>query len=212
MTWWARVKALFAEAEASTPQAPAVHEPLTRHRDAGEDYARWRDGLVRRRLTDWLADQYRLFLTAGSARTDEAIDFLDTPSAKGFVVHFGDTQYTLAEAELFQLFLRERVLARGYRTQAADTRVYSRGQQTERTDRYYLKPRPAWSHPDGPDAPMDGHTAGQFDQGFGNVLVELVVRNDRPHQLRFSATIYHDRVYKEARGFGALMDAVLGSD
>ena len=209
MSLWKRVKSLFAEAEVSTRNAPVTHDVLTRHRDAADDYAAWREGLVARRLRDWLADQYALFLTEPE-RVDRGLDFLDTPSSKGFVVHFGDTQYSLREAEFFQLFLRERVMERNYRTQVADTKSYAFAGGTERTDRYYLKPRPNWQAPEGHTTGMDAHTADQFDQQFGNVLTELVVRNERPWRLKFSATIYHDRVYQEARGFGALMDLVLG--
>ena len=211
MGLWESVKQIFGEAEASTPAAPAVHETLTRHRAAAEDFARWREGLVLRRLVDWLSEQYAVYLTHPQ-RIDEAIDFLDTPSSKGFVVHFGDTGYSLKEAEYFQLYLRERVLSRNYRTQVADSRTYTRAGRTERTDRYYLKPRPDFAHPDGEDAPMDMHTKGQFHQQFGNVMIELVVRDERPHHLRFSATIYHDRIYKDADGFGGLMRVVLGGE
>ena len=209
MGLWDSVKKLFAEAETSSPTTPAVHETLDRHRTAVEGYAQWRDGLVRRRLVGWLADQYAIYLT-DAPRLDEAVDFLDTPSSKGFVVHFAQTGYSLREAEYFQLYLRGRVLSREYRTQIADTRTYNSGGRTERTDRYYLKPRPDFAHPAGADAPMDPHTAGQFGQQFGNVLIELVVRDDAPHHLRFSATIYHDRVYRDADGFGGLMGVVLG--
>lgn len=209
MSLWDSVKNLFAEAEESSPTTPAVHEPLKRHRTAGEAYARWTRGLVLRRLVGWLADQYALYLT-DSPQLDEAVDFLDTPSSKGFVVHFAQTGYSLREAEYFQLYLRERVLSRNYRPQVADSRTYTRGGRTERTDRYYLKPRPDFAHPDGEDAPMDMHTEGQFDQQFGNVLIELVVRDEHAHHLRFSATVYHDRIYKDADGFGGLMGVVLG--
>ncbi len=208
MGLWDQLKSIFQSAEESQPSSPAIHEVLSRHKDETEAFARWRDGLVCRRLLDWLSDQYALFLTEPN-RVDSGLDFLSTKSQKGFVIHFNDTQYSLKEAEFFQLYLRERVLTQAYRTQVADARTYSKAGATERTDRYYLKPRPSWSHPDGPDVAMDGHTADQHDQQFGNVMIELVVRNDKPHQLRFSAAIYHDRVYKDATGFGALMDIVL---
>ena len=210
MGLWDTVRGLFGEAEASGPTTPVLHETLTRHRTAGEAYARWRGGVVRRRLVGWLADQYAVYL-ASPARLDEAVDFLDTPSSKGFVVHFAKTGYSLEEAEFFQLYLRERVLSRDYRTQVADSRTYSRAGSTERTDRYYLKPRPNFGAAAGGDS-ADLHTAGQFDQQYGNVLVELVARDDRPHHLRFSATVYHDRVYKDAEGFGGLMALVLGGE
>jgi len=211
MSWWDQVKSIFQEAEQSQATEPALHEVLTRHKDEAEAFSHWREGLICRQLNSWLVNQYALFLTEPN-RVDESLDFLSTKSQKGFVIHFNDTQYTLQEAEFFQLLLRERVLTQAYRTQVADARTYSKGGATERTDRYYLKPRPQWAHPEGPNAEIDGHTADQHDQQFGNIMIELVVRNDKPHQLRFSAAIYHDRVYKNAVGFGALMKIVCPPD
>lgn len=211
MGLWDQVKSMFREAEQSQAKEPVLHEVLSRHKDKAEAYEHWREGLICRRLLDWLSNQYALYLTEPT-RVDQGLDFLSTNSQKGFVIHFSDTKYSLQEAEFFQLYLRERVLTQSYRTQVADARTYSKGGATERTDRYYLKPRPQWAHPDGPDAIIDGHTADQHDQQFGNVMIELVVRNEKPHQLRFSAAIYHDRVYKDATGFGALMDIVFGKE
>lgn len=211
MKWWDQVKAIFQEAEQSQASEPVLHEVLARHKEDVEAFSRWREGLVCRRLLDWLSDQYALFLTEPN-RVDEGIDFLSTKGQKGFVIHFSDTQYSLTEAEYFQLLLRERVLSQAYRTQVADARTYAKNGATERTDRYYLKPRPKFDHPNGPDAPMDGYTANQHDQQFGNVMIELVVRNEKPHQLRFSAATYQDRIYKDASGFGALMDIVFGKN
>lgn len=208
MNLWNRVKALFNEAESSTKQEPADHSILTRHQDEREAFAVWREGIIARRLKDWFADQYAVFLTYPQ-QVDEALDFLDTPSSKGFVVHFHKTQYSLREAEFFQLYLREKVLSQNYRTQVADTKAYAIDAGTERNDRYYLKPRPDWSPPEGHQGGINTHSADQFDQQFGNVLIELVVRNDKPHHLKFSATIYHDRVYQKAQSFGALMQVVL---
>lgn len=208
MSLWSRVRALFGEAEQSDRNNPIVHSTLARHRDSADEFAAWKRTVVALRLRDWLADQYAAFLT-DPTRVDRGIDFLDTPSSKGFVIHFGDTQYTLREAEFFQLYLRERVMQHEYRTQVADSKTYAYSGGSERTDRYYLKPRPDWSAPEGHEGGMNTYTKGQFNQQFGNILIELVVRNEKPWRLKFSATIYHDRVYQKAQAFGALMDLVL---
>ena len=217
-SWWDQIRGVFATAEASSPNEPVLHEVLTRHRDRKEAFARWRAGVVARGMREWLGEAYAYYLRH-DAPPSRAIDFLDTASSKGFVIHFGELNYSLEEAEMFQLLLRERVLApvpqpdgtteKRYRTQVADAKAYSRAGATERTDRYYLKPRLVpHADPAIANAP-DGHTADQFGQGFGNVLIELVSRNDAPYRLRFSATIYHDRVYQKAESFGALMEQIL---
>ena len=218
-SWWEQIKGVFARAEASSATEPVAHAVLTRHRERREAYERWRDGIVAERMQVWLAEAYAHYLQHDEPPS-RAVDFLDTPSSKGFVIHFDELQYSLEEAEMFQLLLRERVLApvtlpdgttgKPYRTQVADTKTYAKAGATERTDRYYLKPRLVLHEDPAIAANPDGHTADQFGQGFGNVLIELVVRNDRPHMLRFSATVYHDRVYQKAESFGALMGLVLG--
>lgn len=219
-TWWEQIKGVFSKAEASTPNEPVSHEVLTRHKDRREGFARWREGIVARRMRDWLREAYEHYLRTGQPPS-RAVDFLDTSSSKGFVIHFDELQYSREEAENFQLLLRERVLApvplpdgtaeKRYRTQVADARTYTKAGATERTDRYYLKPRLVLHEDPAIAAAPNGHTADQFGQGFGNVLIELVTRNEQPYRLRFSATIYHDRVYQKAEGFGALMGLVLGS-
>ena len=224
MGWWADVKRVFAKAADSSRAEPVVHEVLTRHRDCAEALATWQRGIVCGALLDLVSEAYGQFLLAGQPR-DEAVDFLDTPSAKGFVVHFDRLQYSTAEAEMLQLHLRQRVLANtsadlalagredatpAYRTQVADTKTYATARgQTERTDRYYLKPRPVAHADPALAAAPDTHTADQFAQGFGNILIELVVRDARAYRIRLSATIYHDRVYQEATAFAALMQQLL---
>ncbi len=217
MSWWTDMKRVFAQADTSTKAEPVLHSLLTRHLDQAEKLRFWQQGIVCRAITDWISEAYGHFLLEGQAR-DEALDFLDTPSAKGFVVHFDRLQYSLEEAEMFQLHLRERVLhgnsavkdaSLAYRTQVGDTKTYQAKGATERTDRYYLKPRLVpHEDPAIADAP-NTYTAEQFGQGFGNILIELVVRNNMPYRLRFSTTIYHDRVYQEASSFAALMQILL---
>ena len=42
----------------------------------------------------------------------------------------------------------------------------------------------------------------------GNITIELVLRNDKPHQLRFRATSYNDRLYAEADAFKELFQGL----
>ncbi len=208
--WWEQIKGVFAKAADSSSKDPVLHTTLTRHRDHQAEFEIWRAGVIAQGMRNWLGESYGYYLQHDRPPT-EAIDFLDTPSSKGFVVHFAELQYSLHEAEMFQLLLRERVLAPGpdggkrYRTQVADTKTYQEADMTARTDRYYLKPVLVPHADPGIAASPDSYTADQFGQGFGNILIELLVRNREPWRLRFSATIYHDRVYQAAEGFGGLV-------
>ncbi len=192
---WNYLKGLFEETETSSPTKPAVHELIERSPDEQTDYARFAEGLVLRRLRDWIHDQYAIFRVA-PRDTDRAIDFLDTPSSKGFVIHFHETQYAQREVTHLFDFLKERVLALDYRTQISDRRIFQRNTWVETVERHYLKPR-------------SQRIEGQFEQRFGNVKIELELRDDVVHNLRFSATIYKDAQFREAQTFRELLQQVL---
>lgn len=202
-TFWEKITALFDIAEQSTPAAPAVHEMIERDPEELADYERWKKTLARRRLFDWLLDQYVQF-RAGAA-TDHSVSFLDTPSSKGFVVHFNDTNYGRREINHFFHYLKERILELNYRTQISDRRVFSRKDWVETQERHYLKPRTRHQRLAGPPE------RGALDQKFGNITVELELRNDLPWNLRLRATTYQDALYNAPESFRALMMAVAGT-
>lgn len=161
-----------------------------------EDYEHWKKTLVRRRLTDWLIDQYAIFRVLPED-IDEAIDFLNTPSSKGFVIHFYKTQYSKRDVRHLCTYLKEQVRTLGYRVQISDTRTFNRPNWVETIDRHYLKPRPQFNQ----DQPLD--------QRFGNILIEHHLRDDAPHYLKFSSTTYQDRLFKDPEEFKALMQAIM---
>ncbi|PPK88009.1 hypothetical protein CLV84_0972 [Neolewinella xylanilytica] len=201
--FWQKITALFDSAEQSGPADPAVHEMIERDEAELQDYARWKRTLGRRRLLDWLTDQYAVQQTMGNG--DRAVDFLDTPSSKGFVIHFSETQYTKPEITHFFHYLKERVLELNYRTQISDRRVYSRPDWVETQERHYLKPRTRTQRLAGPVE------RGGLEQKFGNITVELELRNDVPWNLRLRATTYQDALYGEPESFRALLMALAGT-
>ncbi|MFN7119871.1 MAG: hypothetical protein ACK4TA_23960, partial [Saprospiraceae bacterium] len=152
--------------------------------------------LVRRRLTDWLSDQYAIFRVLPQD-IDEAMDFLDTPSSKGFVIHFYKTNYSRRDVMFLMDYLKEQVLALDYKTQVSDSRTFTRTNWVETIQRHYLKPRPNFEQ------------KGKLNQKFGNVTIEMQLRNDQPHHLKFQATTYNDHLFKDAHDFEDLMQAVL---
>ncbi len=194
MSIWEQITALFRQAEESSPSAPAVHELITRDEEELAAYEQWKRTLSRHRLMDWLTDQYAV--ARGKGRQDEAIGFLDTPSTKGFVIHFHRVQYSPEEINHFFHYLQEQILALDYRSDISDRRIFSRKDWVETQERHYLKPRNTYEE-------------GQLlNQGFGNITIELERRNDRPHNLRLRATAYQDALYAPSGSFGGLMMAL----
>ncbi|MCP9236743.1 hypothetical protein [Lewinella sp. JB7] len=201
--FWQKISALFDAAEQSTPAAPAVHELIERDAEELARYARWKKTLARRRLFDWLMDQYAQFRVTG--RVDTSVSFLDTPSSKGFVIHFHQTQYGKEEISHFFHYLQERILELDYRTQVSDRRIFSRPDWVETQERHYLKPRTRQQRQEAEIG------RGDLDQKFGNITVELELRDDLPWNLRLRATTYQDALYREAESFRALMVALAGT-
>ena len=194
--FWDYFKSLFKEAEQSSPSNPLIHKLIERSDAEQEDYQHWKKTLVCRRLLDWLHDQYAISRVAPND-IDEALDFLDTPSSKGFVVHFHKTQYSKRDVTHFFDYLKEQVAILGYRVQISDSRTYNRPNWVETVDKHYLKPR------------LNLAQAGQIDQKFGKIQIEILLKNAQVFNLKFRATTYQDRQFKDASSFKDLMNEVL---
>ena len=194
---WSHIKALFQTAEESSPSNPVIHELIERGAEEIVLYEAWKNSPACRSLTGWLWSQYGIWQTL-PGEIGETIDFLDTPSSKGFAVHFYKMEYSRHDATYLFDYLKERVLTLPYRCQISDTRTYSQKDWVETVERHHLKPRPS-------------HAKGElFNQQFGNITIELLLRNDAVYNLKFSATSYNDHLYRPAGDFGDLMEAMLG--
>lgn len=188
----------FRKAEKSSPSNPALHEVIKRSDEHRQKLQAWKHSLAQRRLTDWLWQQYAIWQTLPDD-LDPAVDFLDTPSSKGFAIHFFQAEFPKEEAVLLFDYLKDKVLELPYRLTLADRRVYAVKSHMETVERYYLKPR------------QQRTEEQRIDQGFGNVTIELVFRDDIPHQLRFQATSYNDRLYAPAAEFKSLFQMLLSA-
>ena len=196
MAFWDQITQLFRRAAASGPAAPTVHELIVRSPAERADYERWAATAASQRMLTWLGDAYANFLAG--RRGDDTTDFLDTPSSKGFVLHLHRTNYDRAECTHFFDFLHRRILDLGYRPQISDRRIFPRNHWIETQERHYLKPR----HPVRADY-------RNLDQRYGNITLELELRDDRPRNLRLRATVYADANYRPAQPFAALVEALL---
>ncbi len=209
---WDYIRKLFRQAEESSPSQPLIHEVIRRSEAEKADFAHWKETLVCRRLLDWLSDQFAIY-RVDPDRIDEGLDFLDTPSSKGFVIYFYKTRYSPRDVIFLFDLLKERVLELGYRTQVSDTRTYQRPKWVETVERHYLKPRPASGDEQENVSITYGHPAAprgaKFNQEFGNITIELHRRDDRDHYLKLQATSYRDHLFEEAREFRELMQRIL---
>ena len=195
--FWDQVKKLFKKAEQSSPSQPLIHELIERSVEEKADYEQWKNQLVCRRMLDWLHDQYSIY-RALPDDIDEALDFLDTPSSKGFVIHFHKTRYSKREIVHFFDLLKEKVQSSNYRVQLSDQRTYNQPKWVEIVQKHYLKPRTNFTQ----EEPLD--------QQYGNITIELLLRDDQVYNLKFRATSYNDRLYKKAADFKELIGILTG--
>lgn len=189
---WSYFKTLFRQAKSSTPANPLVHELIVRSPQEKVDYAQWRETLVFQRMKQWVRDQYGLFCTQPED-VSEPLQFLDTAPNLGFALYFHQTGYTAREATHFLDYLKEQVLHMDYRVQVSDLRTYERPNWVETVQRHYLKPRPVIC------------TDQKLRQRFGNITIDLLLRDEAPYLLRFRATAYRDHLFQEPESFAQLM-------
>lgn len=194
--FWQNIRNIFQSAEESSSLEPVIHTVIERTEQEKKDFEFWQGTLVRRRLSDWLSDQYAIYRVVPK-NVDAALDFLDTPSKKGFVIHFYKTQYSKRDVTHLLDYFKVKVKALGYRSQLSDTRTFNQPKWVETIERHYLKPQTSFT-------PIE-----KSDQKYGNIMLELDFRDDRPYQLKFSATSYQDHLFKDADDFKELMQMVL---
>ncbi len=190
--WFRYIEKMFSRSKhGSVSSTPFMHEPLEIEREMEQELTDWIGSLRMRRLFDWLRNQYILYLSKSTS--DAEIDFLDLPSSKGFVIHLDRTDFEIQEMELLLHHLKKLVLELGYKSSVSDRRSFKKGEVIHSVLRHYLKPR---IRPLGRD---------KSDQKYGNINIELVLKNDSPAQFLFSASTYSDHKYHEAKAFEELM-------
>ncbi len=192
---WDYFKDFFREAENSSPSRPIFNEVLERSDEEKAAYENWKDSLPCRRLFDLLAAQYAIY-QSNPAGVDPAVTFLQSGSSNGFALHLDLLDFTRQDASHFLDLLREKMLVMTYRPQLSNVRTWSEKDWVQAVERHFLQPKKIWE---------EGKVTDQF---FGNVTIELTLRNDRPHLLTFRATAYADRLYAPARNFHELMQAI----
>ncbi|HHM20567.1 MAG TPA: hypothetical protein ENJ20_00965 [Bacteroidetes bacterium] len=195
MNVWDFFKNLFREADKSSPANPLLHEQIDRSLSHEEQFRDWKNSPECRHCTDWLKEQYARWQTLPS-QTDEHIVFLHTPSSKGFAVFFHRDAIASRHAHYFFDYLKERALTLDYRPQISDSRTWTNPEAVYNMYRYYLKPRTSKT------------SDGKINQLFGNILIELLLKDDEPFNLKFRATSYNDRLYLPPDDFELLMEVI----
>ncbi len=195
--FWQRLFKLQSAVEDSSPSVPAIHELIQRSTEEEAAYTAWKESYILRQIRQWIRDEFDFFSKKGHSRQGGGVDFLKIPASNGFIAHFGQTNYSRQEATFLLDYLKERVKTLNYRTQISDTRTYSRRDWVETVERHYLKPR------------LDFIEGEKLNQQFGNITIELEIRNEEVNHLRLRATYYQDFNFLPAQEFSELMNILL---
>ncbi len=188
--FWKQVKGWFKEVDESSPTKPFIEERLERTEAELEDLKSWK---LSNSCLELCSVVYDSFL---EEKNHPALTFLKLRSSSGFIIDLEKEKTNLRDAQRFMDFLREKVLALNYKRQNSNYRLYSKNGKTEKIERFYMKPR------------LNIVESGQVDQLYGNVIIELTIREEVPLSLKFQVNGYSDRNYTDSRTFGALMEKV----
>lgn len=193
--FWKQLKQWFAEEAESSPSKPFVREWLERTEKEEKDLFSWQLGMAALEINGLVFSQFKSFLES-KKNGHNVVFFLKNRSSGGFMFYFSQTEYSLRDARRFMDFLNKKVKENSYKTQVADYRLYTKNDLPERLERFYLKPKLL--------PPIDG----KAQQLFGNILIELIIREEQPKQLKFMATTYTDHKFTEGKPFEELMELI----
>ena len=195
---WDYFKNLFQQAEESTPSNPVIRAAIQRSVDEQDAYNLWKRTHSPQKMLRYINKQYANHLIEPE-NMDNAFGVLDTPSTKGFVMHFSDLRDNAKDFKHLFDFLQEKVLEIGYKHYMSDTRTYNQPLWVENVERHYLKP------------PIDFANEAKtiLKQRYGNILIELLYRNDPLVNLKFRATRYIDHSFTPAESFTDLIRQIV---
>ena len=193
--FWDKIKKMFQEQEQIPSNIPIIHEVIERSSEEQLLFEKWCLSTQRQGFVDWLQGQYDFWLLNPNGKRI-GIDFLSTPSSKGFVLFFRELNFSQKECVFIFDFLQSKVLGLNYKPSLSDVRIFNRSKYVEGIHRHYLKPR------------IKLVSGEKSDQIFGNISVDLISRDDVFVQLKFSATTYNDQNYKRAKAFEVLMGEI----
>jgi hypothetical protein len=197
---WDYFKQLFQESEESSPSKPFIREEISRSEDEKEAFELWKRTQAAQKMLDFINKEYAHHLIEPE-KMDDSFGVLNTASTNGFIIHFSELRHNQKDIEHLFDYLKEIVLKVGYKHYMSDTRTYNRKLWVEKVERHYLKP---------PIKFDENETSKKLlIQRYGNILIELLFRNDHLVNLKLRATNYHDHNFTEASNFSDLIKEIV---
>ncbi len=197
---WEYFKQLFRESEESSPSKPFIREAISRSEDEQDAFSLWKRTHAAQKMLDFINAQYANHLIEPE-KMDNSFDVLNSPSTNGFIIHFSDLRHNQKDIQHLFDYLKEITLKIGYKHYMSDTRTYNRKLWIEKVERHYLKPPIRFDE--------NEESKKRLIQRYGNILIELLFRNDQLANLKFRATNYNDHNFTEANNFSDLIKEIV---
>ncbi len=175
------------------PQACGeVHELIVRDVSFHESYDKWLSGESRKEWHERLRCAFNMHRASLDSQ-DDFIDFLEFRATTGFVMHLQNEEIPAIEASFIMDLLKDLTKKSGYRLSVSDRR--KKGNVV--VEKHYLKP------------PIHRGGGEPINQLYGNITIELTVKNYNPCSLKFIATHYQDRSYLPPLDISELLEEII---
>jgi hypothetical protein len=168
-----------------------TNEVLKRSQQEFDSYEDWHASGVSKEILDKIFRAYHLKKT--NIKDPIPIALFESDKANGFAIancsSLLDSDYKM----LLEHF-KKQILAIGYRQSGSNRKVTAEQDRVLTKEMYYLKPPFQMEPP--------------IDQRYGNISLELILHDDKPHYLKIMASVYSDRLYSEPESFSGLVETL----
>lgn len=172
-----------------------TNQVLKRSKQEFDSYEDWHASDVSKEILDKIFRAYHLKKT--DIKDPIPIALFQSDKANGFAIancsSLLDSDYKM----LLEHF-KKQVLSAGYRQSGSNRKVTAEQDRVLTKEMYYLKPPIQMESP--------------IDQRYGNISLELILHDDKPHYLKIMASVYSDRLYSDPQSFSDLVERLFEKD
>lgn len=185
---------LIDKPELANTTKPFIRKSFERTEKETRDYEKWKNTPTVAKMLFYLSEECQKHQT-NPKKTHDGIDFYTTASARGFRLHPALTRFSDANVKFLFEFLKDRLVALDYCATVSETSVFKRGDYwVETIHRHVLKPTHA------PNCYAENPLSG-FDQ----IMVELLLKDDKLCSLRLEASIIDSDMPRSTDDFANLI-------
>ena len=169
---------ILSQPELAETSKPLMRKSLERTNKEVSDYDKWKKTSKLPTMLLYLQEECQKDLSS-PLKTHDGIDFYGNANARGFRMHPALTRFSDAHVKYLFDFLKERLISLDYQAVKSDTSTFKRGDYwVETIHKHVLR---------APNA--NGCYADNLVGGFGQITIEMLLKDDRLCALRFEATV-----------------------